>query len=111
MKALKRSPRVPHEVYLGPRYRVTVLYVSQQVLAELQGGERPGDEDASVLDGYWSYEAGDSRDRWIEGKIYIEDRGSLAKRWETYRHEMKHALADVHDQDIAWERERRRGRK
>ncbi len=85
--------RVPRRVHVGRGYVVEVVLVQQRIFRE-----RDFCEDGEELDGYWESFLG--QDELIAGRVYIHQGLSPASRWDTYWHEMVHALNDI----MAWDR-------
>jgi hypothetical protein len=70
-----------------------VVLVQQDVFRE-----RDFCDDTEELDGYWESLLG--QDGKIVGRIYIHQSLSSAQRWDTYWHELVHAVNDI----MAWDR-------
>lgn len=87
--------RLPSKVHLGRGYVVEVVLVAQSYFSE-----RGWTEDDELLDGYWESLLGEGVDQ-VVGRIFIHERISRQAQWETYWHEMIHAVNDV----MAWDRE------
>ena len=78
--------RLPRRVHLGKGYVVEVVLVGPRKLAELL------DEDDTVYDGFFESSFGDGK---VAGRICINSRLPIAKKWATYWHELIHAVNDI----------------
>lgn len=86
--------RLPRRLHLGKGYTVEIVLASQAVLREVCEAE-----DHEHLDGVWDSLLGDGGK--VAGRIYVYDKLPLSQKWETYWHELAHAVTDI----SAWDRE------
>src|SRR3990167_4558778 len=87
-------PRIPRRVWIGKGYWIAVSLISKSKMNEIL-------EDTSNerTDGFWLSTLGELRsnkDSSVKaGTIYIYSRLDNTEKWETYWHEMLHALVDI----------------
>ena len=84
--------RLPRRVRLGRGYVVEVVLAPQATLRDVC------EVDEEHLDGAWDSQLGEDG---LTGRIYVYEKLSLGKKWETYWHELVHAVNDI----MAWDRE------
>lgn len=81
--------RLPRRVHLGGGYYVKVLLVSPKVLLEQL--EEDDDEKGKYYDGFFIAEYGYP----CFGTIYVNNKLKRGAKWETYFHELIHAVNDL----------------
>jgi hypothetical protein len=86
--------RLPRRVRLSPRVHILVQLASQTDLQE----EAEIDDPKLLVDGLWVPAYGTP----VFGTIWIDKKLNATKRWETYCHELIHAVNDV----AAWYKDR-----
>lgn len=86
--------RLPRRVRLSPQVHILVMLVSQKTLQEEAEIEDP----RLVVDGIWNASYGVP----VFGTIMIDKKLSASQRWETYCHELIHAVNDA----AAWYKDR-----
>lgn len=90
-----RRPRLPRRVFLGKGYYVDVLLATQAELWEVINDEPDSNRD--ILYGLW-----DADHAWPKfGTIYIWKKPIATQKWDTYWHELLHAVNDL----MAWDRD------
>ena len=83
--------RLPRRVYLGKGYYVAVMLASKTALREAVE-----DEDADIYGAFMPVYG------WPKfGDIYILKSLPASQKWETYWHELVHAVNDL----MAWDRD------
>jgi hypothetical protein len=88
--------RLPRKARLGGEYYVLVRIVNPAIIRDILG------EDA---DGCWIESLAKAAEGGPAGTIYINAQLPLTERWNTYWHELQHAVVDV----MGWDAKRRRG--
>lgn len=90
-KLLKRREKIPlpARVHLGQRTTVWVKVISPEALAKVYHGEKSATADRTVA-GCWDIE---------KGTIWISSDLTPRQKWDTYWHELQHA---VHDLGLNW---------
>jgi hypothetical protein len=88
--------RLPKRTRLGADYSVVVRIVSPAIIRDVLG------EDA---DGCWIESVAKVAEGGPAGTIYINSKLPLAQKWDTYWHELQHAIVDI----MSWDAKRRRG--
>jgi len=88
--------RLPRRTRLGADYYVLVRIVNPAIIRDVV------EEDA---DGCWIESLAKIAHGGPAGTIYINSKLSLAEKWDTYWHELQHALVDV----MSWDAKRWRG--
>jgi hypothetical protein len=90
------SERLPRKTRLGADYYVLIRIVNPAIVRDVVG------EDA---DGCWIESLAKVAEGGPAGTIYINSKVRLAQKWDTYWHELQHAIVDV----MSWDAKRRRG--
>ncbi len=88
--------RLPRRARLAADYYVLVRIVNPAIIRDVV------EEDA---DGCWIESLARIADGGPAGTTYINSKLPLAEKWDTYWHELQHALVDV----MSWDAKRWRG--
>jgi hypothetical protein len=94
-RAASLRNRLPRKTWLGGSYYVAVRVVNPAIIRDVVG------EDA---DGCWIESLAKVVEGGPAGTIYVKSTLSLAEKWDTYWHELQHAVLDV----MGWDAKQRR---